>query len=134
MEFATVIVDDDEMCLLLHEHFIKSTNFHDAPQTFNGGQKALDYLVDLPDNKVPVILFLDINMPIMSGWDLLDILQKEDFGKKVYVIIVSSSVDAADKKKAFSFSKVIDFVEKPFDETAIEILKLKLPWLKQSHM
>ena len=124
-----MLVDDDEMCLLLHKHLIKSTNFHKAPESFNGAQKALDFLVSLPDNDVPLVLFLDINMPVMNGWDLLHALQKDCFNKTVYVVIVSSSIDAADKKKAFSFSKVIDFVEKPFDEIAIEKLKSKLPWL-----
>ena len=129
MEFTTVIVDDDEISLLLLKQIIKITNFHVAPQIFNGAQKALDFLQGRPDKNLPVIIFLDINMPIMTGWDLLHILQKDDFNKELYVIIVSSSVNAKDKEKAFSFSKVIDFVEKPFDVKAIERLKLKLTWL-----
>jgi CheY-like chemotaxis protein len=129
MQFKTVIVDDDEMCLLLHKHFIETTNFHDAPKTFNAAQKALDFLAGLPDNSVPVLMFLDINMPVMNGWDLLNMLDKDSFDQKVYVVMVSSSVDTVDKEKAFSFSRVIDFIEKPFDENDIERLRPKLPWL-----
>jgi CheY-like chemotaxis protein len=128
MEFTAMIVDDDEMCLLLHGHFIETTNFHHAPQAFNTAQKALDFLESISYKSMPVLLFLDINMPVMNGWDLLNMLDKESFKKEVYVVIVSSSVDAADKEKAFSFSRVIDFVEKPFTENTIEKLKPKLPW------
>jgi CheY-like chemotaxis protein len=128
MEFIAMIVDDDEICLMLHRHFIETTNFHDAPQSFSTAQKALDFLESLPDHSVPVLLFLDINMPVMNGWDLLNMLDQDDFKKEVYVVIVSSSVNVADKEKAFSFSRVIEFVEKPFDENTIEKLKPKLPW------
>ena len=123
-----MIVDDDDMCLLLHKHFIETANFHNAPQAFNSSQKALDFLKSLPDDNEPVLLFLDINMPVINGWDLLKMLDKERFKKEVYVVIVSSSVNAADKERAFSFSRVIEFVEKPFDENTIEKLKPKLPW------
>ena len=128
MDFIAAIADDDEVCLMLHKHFIETSNFHGAPQAFDSAQKALDFLESLPDGSVPVLLFLDINMPVMNGWELLDLLAKEDFKKEVYVVIVSSSVDAADKEKALSYSRVIDFVEKPFDENTIGKLKPKLPW------
>lgn len=65
-------------------------------------------------------------MPVMNGWDLLDVIHQENFEKEVHVVMVTSSVDASDKEKAFSYSKVIDFVEKPLDEQALQRLKLRL--------
>jgi CheY-like chemotaxis protein len=58
---------------------------------------------------------LDINMPVMDGWGLLDIIEA-DFDKKIEIIMVTSSVDQGDKDKAASYSKIIDFLEKPFSK------------------
>jgi CheY-like chemotaxis protein len=130
MEFTTMIVDDDEICLMLGKHVIESSAFQVAPQTFNCAQKELNFLEFRSDKGSTILMFLDINMPDISGWDLLDILQKDDSNKDLQVIVVSSSVDAADKEKAFSFSKVVDFLEEPLNEIAINELKTNLLWLE----
>ena len=129
MNFTVLVVDDDEICLLLHKRIIEMAMLHDAPQTFNSAEKALDFFVNLPDKTKPVLLFLDINMPGMNGWDLLNIIHQDGFHKELYVVIVTSSVDAEEKEKAYSFSKVIEFIEKPFNEAALQKLKIVLPWL-----
>jgi CheY-like chemotaxis protein len=54
-------------------------------------------------------------MPVMDGWGLLDIIEA-DFDKKIEIIMVTSSVDQGDKDKAASYSKIIDFLEKPFSK------------------
>jgi CheY-like chemotaxis protein len=130
MDFTLVIVDDDTTCLMVHKRICQITKFHDDPKTFNCAQSALAFLAGLTNQTEPVLLFLDINMEGMNGWDLLNIIHQEDFIQKVYVVMVTSSVDNRDKEKAFSYSKVIDFVEKPFSFAVPERLKLILPWMK----
>lgn len=125
-----MIVDDDVVCLFLHKAIIELATFHASPQTFDSAEKALEFIDAYKEEAKPVILFLDINMPNMNGWDLLDCIHSDGFDKLVYVVMVSSSVDDDDKKRAFSFSKVIDFIEKPLGEKALRDLKLALPWLK----
>jgi CheY-like chemotaxis protein len=56
-----------------------------------------------------ILLFLDINMPVMDGWGLLDIIHEADFDK-IEIIMVTSSVDQGDKDKGLVF-KIIDFLE-----------------------
>ena len=133
MDFTVAIVDDDEILLMVHKKILQITNFHSNPQTFNSAKKALDFFASLSDKTKPVLLLLDINMPEMNGWDLLNIIHQEDFKQEIYVVMVSSSVNMSDKEKAFSFSKVIDVVEKPFNLTVPEKIKLLLPWMQEGY-
>ena len=126
MSYNVVVVDDDEIILFLHSKIIQAVGLHKSPKTFNSAMKALDFFECLPDDTAPILLFLDINMPVMNGWGLLDIIHNEDFDKKIEVVMVTSSVDQGDKDKAASYSKIIDFVEKPFSKANLEELKLRL--------
>ena len=124
MNLIVVVVDDDNVILFLHKKILQKAKFDESLYTFNSAKKALDFFDKLPDNAEPILLFLDINMPVMNGWDLLEVIHQVGFEKEVHVVMVTSSVDASDKEKAFSYSKVIDFVEKPLGELALQRIKL----------
>ena len=124
MSYSVVVVDDDEIILFLHSKIIKAVGLHDSPRTFNSGTKALDFFDSLSNDEEPILLFLDINMPVMDGWGLLDIIHEEGFNKKIEVIMVTSSVEQEDKDKAASYSKIIHFVEKPFSKADLQELNL----------
>lgn len=126
MVYNVVVVDDDEIILFLHSKIIQVVGLHKSPKTFNSALKALDFFDSLSDDATPILLFLDINMPVMDGWGLLDVIHQEDFDKRIHVVMVTSSVDQADKEKAALYDKVIDFVEKPFSKANLEKLKLRL--------
>lgn|ERR1017187_5308022 len=133
MDFTVAIVDDDEICLMVHKKILEMTKFHSNPQTFNSAKKALDFFATLSDKAKPVLLILDINMPEMNGWDLLNIIHQDDFKQEICVVMVSSSINVSDKEKAFSFSKVIDFVEKPFALNVLEKIRSMLPWMQEGY-
>jgi CheY-like chemotaxis protein len=126
MSYNVVVVDDDEIILFLHRKIIQAVGLHKSPKTFNSAMKVLDFFESLSGDTEPILLFLDINMPVMDGWGLLDIIHKEDFDKKIEVVMVTSSVDQGDKDKAASYSKIIDFIEKPFSKGNMEELQLGL--------
>lgn len=125
MNFTVAVVDDDNIILFMHKKILQKAKFQESPHIFNSAKKALDFFDTIHDSAKPILLFLDINMPVMDGWDLLDVIHQENFEKEVHVVMVTSSVDASDKEKAFSYSKVIDFVEKPLDEDVLKGLKLR---------
>ncbi|TKB95984.1 response regulator [Pedobacter cryophilus] len=127
MNIEVAIIDDDPIILFLHKRILKTTGFHQHPQAFDKAQKALDFFNSLQGPQNTVVAFLDINMPGMNGWDLLDIIHKQDFEFPIYVVMVTSSVDTEDKIKAKTYSKVIHFTEKPLSAEDIEVLKQKLP-------
>lgn len=124
MSYQVVIVDDDEIILFLHSKIIQGLGLDLALKTFNSALKAVEFFENLSTDDEPILLFLDINMPVMDGWGLLDIIHQEDFDKKIEVIMVTSSVDQADKDKATFYSKIIHFVEKPFSKANLLALKL----------
>ncbi|CAN5493597.1 response regulator [soil metagenome] len=80
---------------------------------FVDGQEALDYLdLNFKESDYYLVL-LDINMPVMDGWEFLKIVSDKVYAQHVFFAMVTSSVDRADKEKAIAYSQVIDFVEKP---------------------
>ena len=74
------------------------------------------------------VLFLDINMPTMSGWEFLEHFEKldENVKHKIKVFILSSSVDSRDKRKAFTYGSVSDYIIKPLTKNKIQAIYTEL--------
>lgn len=115
------LVDDEQVFHWIADKFIENINHGLKSVSLYNGMEALDYLKD-PNNQIPDILFLDLNMPIANGWKFLD-----EFGslhgnlsKTMDIYIVSSSIDPEDFKKAESYSYVRKFISKPLTQQTIE--------------
>lgn len=113
MNIEILLVDDDEMTLFIHEKILKKCTLDHPYFTFTSGRKAIDYIFQKENESKKFILFLDINMPEMDGWDVINELKKSGFVRRGVIIMATSSVDYSDKVKAKSFECVIDFLEKP---------------------
>jgi len=94
------------------------------------GEVAIKYFEALSKEKdgllnVPEIILLDLNMPVMDGWEFLEIFQQRfpEFAAKTKIFILSSSINPSDREKAKSESNVVDFLSKPLDEFELQILK-----------
>ncbi|MFC4870885.1 response regulator [Negadavirga shengliensis] len=129
MTKRAMIVDDDEGVLFLHELMLVESNFAEEILSFNDAQDALDYLEKGSGND-HYIVFLDINMPKTSGWDFLNQLEHGHYDPKIHVIMVTSSINQSDRKRAEKFNHVVYFVEKPLDIDVCERLK-KMESLKE---
>jgi CheY-like chemotaxis protein len=118
-----LVVDDDRIVALLHKNQIRRSNLGPSPQLLNNGKEAFHFLrkKDLPGKTF--LLLLDLNMPVMNGWELLQILEKEPLAAKVLVIIVTSSINKEDQIRSQKFSNVIGFCRKPLDPTAMRYIK-----------
>lgn len=123
MNCNVVIVDDDEIILFLHSKIIQKAGLHKTPKTFNSAEKALFLFENRPNKDESVLLFLDINMPVMDGWGLLDRIHQDHFEGEIKVVMVTSSVDRADKEKGGLYPMIIDFVEKPLNKEKLQQLK-----------
>ncbi|MEX2600140.1 MAG: response regulator [Balneolaceae bacterium] len=121
MSLPVLIVDDDAGVLFLHELIVRESGFSENISTFNKGSNALEYLEQQKESVS--LIFLDINMPEMSGWDFLELLDESSQFHRVYVVMVTSSVNRADREKANSFRRVIGYVEKPLDFETCDKLK-----------
>jgi CheY-like chemotaxis protein len=123
-----LLVDDDSVTNYIHKKHIEYCGVADCIQIASDGQNALDIithkdeqgvLADKQENFTPDLIFLDINMPKMNGWQFLEAYQRLEEIERSKVIILSTSVDSADKLKAESYESVSEYVVKPLDEAKI---------------
>lgn len=123
-----LIIDDDNIVTLVQGKLLQNCNFTKEPLKFKRALDAIEYLNSASAEHL-YLLLLDINMPIMNGWQFLDEIEKMEVKDNIYVFMVTSSIDYNDKEKAKNYSKIINFIEKPITAKNCEQLK-ELPILK----
>lgn len=125
MSLKILLVDDDEMILFLHKMVIEMSGQSVETTNFENGKKVFDYLNSNYSVTENYLILLDINMPEMDGWGFLDAIQAMPYAFTIKVVMVSSSIDIADRNKAMQYRQVIDYIEKPLDdEMWARIIKL----------
>lgn len=125
MNHKVIIIDDDPAALFLYAEIIKEFNFTEDLTTFNNALKALDFLQHIQDKEKRIIL-LDLNMPMMGGWDFLDHIKDYPSKDFLSIFILTSSVNSADKDRSMTYTYVAGFFEKPLMEDHIKIIKEKI--------
>ena len=126
--FSTIcLIDDDRIYQFTAKRIIELVNPLQKVLVFSNGKEAIDFFSQqtLSNEHLPDVIFLDINMPVMNGWEFLEAYSnvKSGLEKEICIYMVSSSVDEKDKIRSKSFD-VKDFIEKPIDkETMVEILR-----------
>ena len=124
-------IDDDQITLVLCELVIKKTNFAAEVIKANDGREGLAWFSsyfskDSAHEKQtpPEIIFLDLTMPVMNGWEFLEeyVMKYSDRLPTTKVVIVSSSVNPEDFSRANSYDIVIDFISKPLTEDGLKEL------------
>ncbi len=110
-----MLVDDDPMVNRLHK-MILSKYPGKKVLTFSDPIEALESI----DYEVPDLLFLDLNMPVISGFEFLEKLHHKS--RAIDVIIVSSSIDTSEKIRASTYDFVKDFFSKPLTHEKVEKL------------
>jgi CheY-like chemotaxis protein len=119
-----LIVDDDYLISTLHTMHLKRAGVQNNLISKHNGKETLDYIDEHANGSGSrFLVLLDINMPVMNGWEFLDQLQERDYADGVYVVMVSSSVDASDIRKSKEYPQVIDYIEKPLTNVQIDQLK-----------
>jgi len=120
-----MLVDDDEINNFITVKLIRKA-FPDALlSTYLNGRLAIEKLKDIFKNspdKIPDYILLDINMPIMNGWEFLEEYKTSqlDPDKKITIYILSSSVFSNDIDKAKSYESVANFISKPLNLESIK--------------
>lgn len=106
-------IDDDVINNLLNERLLKKHFPSIVCKTFSEAERAFEELSSNADG-LPDAIFLDINMPVMNGWDFLDNMLSKKLNLMVYML--TSSIDPKDQEKAMAYSAVKDFISKPLKE------------------
>ena len=117
----TYIIDDDKIFVFVLKKIIKKNENFDEVLDFKNGEEVLNILSN-KDNTFPNIILLDINMPVIDGWQFLEQIEKLPNKERLNVFIMSSSIDANDIDKSKSFSTVKDFISKPINNDKLNKL------------
>lgn len=110
-----VLIDDDKVNNMLTRRAFRKAGITAEFQEFLHAPDGLEWLAN--QEKYPDLIFLDINMPGMNGWDFLEAFHKQAI--EVPVIMLTTSIDEEDRTRALSWDRVRDFLEKPLRPEAL---------------
>lgn len=124
MRMKTYLIDDDDLALYLTEHLLRVEGFSNCICTFQSAQEALDNLVG-KKQRVPQVVFLDLNMPLMDGWQFLDALApyQEALRGTCHIYILTSSLALLDLEKSKQYELVAGLIHKPLDRGEIRAIQ-----------
>lgn len=109
------IIDDDPIFVFGTKRLMQLANFCNGFLVFKNGKEAYDNLktIIMAGEKLPDLIFLDLNMPIWDGWQFLDEFIQIPIENAVTIFIVTSSIDPEDIKRAKSYEIVSNYLVKP---------------------
>ena len=120
------VVDDDAIYQVIINKIIKRSEMFSASSSFKNGKEAVSALHKIIENTelIPDIILLDINMPVMDGWEFMEEIKtiKSQIDKKIIIYIVSSSIAVEDKNKSKDFKYVFAFISKPVNVQDIMVI------------
>ena len=120
-EKAIWVIDDDAIYQIIISKIIERSKMFSSITSFKNAKEAIDILQDAVNNTqedsqiLPDIILLDINMPVMDGWEFMEKMSliKSKFKKDITVYIVSSSIAAEDQNKSKTYSDILGYLSKP---------------------
>ncbi len=114
---SSCIIDDDPIFVYGTKRIMKQVGFCENIYVFENGLDAITALNKMTDEgrELPKLIFLDLNMPIMNGWDFLeDFLKIPNHNREdVTIYIISSSIDPRDIERVKTYTVVSDYILKP---------------------
>lgn len=125
---AVMLIDDNEIDNLINQKMIESINMADNIFIHSGAKGALEYLKNIEkikensDKFLPEIIFLDIDMPLMDGFQFIEEFVKLEETTKQYckIILLTSSLDPKDIAKSKKNSLVLKYLNKPLTQESLK--------------
>lgn len=136
MHDLILCVDDDPITLMLCKMVVKKSEFSKEIVTAQNGEDALHYFDELKLNNLgaeiknyPTLILLDLNMPVMGGWEFLDRFSNKEYYpifNKTKIIVLSSTIDPQDIERSKTYPMVADFLSKPITKDMLEYLRNRI--------
>ena len=132
---CVLLVDDDHATNYIHKKIIEQSGIASKVEIALNGQEALDFIVKNNElekegklSEFPSIIFLDINMPVLDGWEFLEEYSELIIYRKSQVIIgmMSTSFNPDDEDKAKGIDHVTCYKSKPMTFDVIDQIKAKI--------
>ena len=123
-----LLVDDNDIDLFINKKVLEFNNFSKKTIALTSVKEALEYLKNADQATLPQLIFLDLNMPVLDGFDFLNEFSglPEDIINRTSVIILTSSNNPNDKDKVELKSEVLHFLSKPLNEEKLQLIRKKI--------
>tara|TARA_B100000953_G_C17856518_1_gene370134 strand:+ start:323 stop:703 length:381 start_codon:yes stop_codon:yes gene_type:complete len=116
-----ILLDDDPITNIINQKVVSSFFPEDSIDVFTNPKQAISFIENMVNEKI--LLFLDLNMPVLNGWEVLAYLDAHERFDNIKVIIVSSTPTEGDKRRSYKHSRVKSFIIKPLTYPKVEKLK-----------
>ena len=129
--YAVMLIDDNEIDNLINQKMIEASGITEQIYTHTGARSAIEFLRNLEKlgetgiNVLPQLIFLDIDMPLMDGFQFLDEFEKlrDETKARCSVVMLTSSISPADVNKSKKYAYVKKYINKPLTQENLEKLR-----------
>jgi len=121
-----LVIDDDDINIFIIKKIVEKTGFAVNMVAKTNGQLAIEYLEEIAEDpqQFPHLILVDINMPVLNGWEFIEAYEKMNIKKAVDMYMLSSSVYENDIEKAKTYKVVKGFISKPLSiDRLIELFR-----------
>jgi CheY-like chemotaxis protein len=124
----TYIVDEDEVSLFLTEQVLQAAGFSTNTQTFASAEETLAYLPLHQHMALPRVIFLDLNMPLVDGWEVLEQLapHEPELRGRCAIYLLTSSLAQTDINRSKSYALVAGLLHKPLTDEHLHEIRAQL--------
>lgn len=123
-----LIVDDDPVATLILKKNLELIQVNQETITFSNGKEAYEFFKKNYSEKEDYYIFLDINMPLMNGWDFLNNINPFINKVNTHIYILTSSINKIDMDIATQYALIEKYLSKPINKEVLKAIKEKNKW------